>query len=277
MVAEEPEKLDIYLVGAPLTRLLAEVVVGTVDIEGAAIRVPPPLLPRLVARLDTARPDQRSGVLQFVAVRCDAEFAREFLEPRPALLRAITRPGMYISGLRPEIMLLRLLTDKQVMPEAAHSDFVEHLAEIAVEGPDPAWCTQPFVRSLLNDVDLRRFGGAVRDALLNDVEAICEAVDSSNYDGPTWGTPEEWVEPLREAAKSYRREFKGDQEVQTAIKTLESYADRLVEELTERYADAFVGGDGPPVPARPVPSPQEEDLQGSARDPFDDVDGGDEP
>ena len=136
-LAEDPEKLDIYLVGAPLTRLLSEVVVGNVDIEGAAVRIPPSLVPRLEERLDGAQPTRThrcAGVHRHPMRRGVSEVVpRE----QPARLRVITRPGMYVSAFSAEVILLRLLSDKGLVPDSAHSDLVEYLAEIAVEGPDP--------------------------------------------------------------------------------------------------------------------------------------------
>ena len=107
---------------------------------------------------------------------------------------------------------------------------------------------------------------------MNDVDALCSGFDATNYDGPSWGIPDEWVDPLRDAVRHYRREFEGDEEAQAALTKMESHAIRLVEALNERYADTFAVPDGPATPPRPAASPLEDNMPPSARDPFDDVD-----
>jgi hypothetical protein len=237
LLVEDPEKLAIYLRGAPVDRLLAEATVGTVDLEGAAVTVPPQLFGLLRQRLNAVPPSEREQLWEFLATRCTAEFARTYLEARPDMLRPLTHPGMFLGEGRPEVRLLRQLHVRGALPDSGRLDFIDHVVQIAVEGPDPAWCASDSVRAVIGDDGYARVRAAVRMALVSEPDELRASWDTSNYPGLSWGTPDAWTQELSAAAEAYASEFAGDAEAVAAAKDLAEFGEDLTRDLYEDHPE----------------------------------------
>jgi hypothetical protein len=274
LLTQQPEKLVIWLSGAPLRQILSEATVDIADPDRPGVAIPPSLYDELTARLDAATADDTSHVLRFLADRCAADFARAHLADRPELLRPLTHPGMYLYPLNSSVLLLGLLHGRGILPEAARRDFAEHVAENALIGPDAAWCQMDGVRQLLSDEEQRAIRRSVREVLVtDDARELTDAWDTSNYPGTDWGSPETYLEPLRDAAAAMMDEFAGDHEALEALDVLDRHAHYLEERLYEyhpEYDASKVASCRPPVAHRPVA--RQRARRPTARDPFDDVD-----
>jgi hypothetical protein len=272
LLSEDPEKMSVYVRGAPIERLLSEATVGITDLEGAAVVIPRALEALLRDRLDDIGVGDRNLVWRFLAARSSGSFARAYLDSRPDLLRPLTHPGMFIGNWRPEVVLLETLNNRGGLPEVGRLEFVQHIAEIAVEGPDSSWCDNDRVRSVLGPDGVGVVRAAVFKALVSEPDDLRAGWDSSNYPGRSWGTPDSWTEELREAAEAYAKEFAEDSKAVSAARDLLSFGDALTQDLLEDNPEMDESDSerpSSPLLVRPLPNdvPAQQD-----RDVFDDLD-----
>ncbi|WP_051173807.1 hypothetical protein [Amycolatopsis orientalis] len=273
LLAQQPEKLVIWLQGAPMQQILTEATVNIDDLDRPGVAIPPSLHSHLVGRLDACPREKIMEVLTFLSGRCSAEFARAILADRPQLTEPLTHPGMYLSNFTPAVLLLNVLHSQGVLPEAARLAFVEHVTELAIEGPDTAWCSVRNVVEILTESERLSIRQVVRTALLEDgADDLVNGWDTFNYPGIDWGSPESYVDPLVEAVADLRKEFADDPTALNALDGVEAHAHSLEESLLEDHPES-----GPARSrsheriASPTTSPRPSNLR-TGRDPFDDVD-----
>lgn len=275
LLSRQPERLAIWLQGAPLGQIMSEATVDVDDPDLPGVAIPPSLYPHLSGRLDgvDANGEDTALVLTFLADRCSAEFARAYLGARPDLLRPLTRPRLYVYAFDPALVLLNLLHDRGILPEPARREFAEGIALYAIEGPDPAWCSIDDVQGLLTHSERSAIRQSVRNALVTDnARELAAAWDTINYPGTDWGSPESYVEPLHNAISAMRVEFADDNDALQALHVLERHAEQLEQELNEHHPEYDVDdarlrkSQSPPQPRAQPP------RRASERDPFDDVD-----
>ena len=272
LLTQQPEKLVIWLHGAPLHQILTEATVDIVDSDRPGVAIPPSLRAHLAARLDACPPRDTMDVLTFLASRCSDDFARTILTDLPQLTRPLTQPAMFLWNFTPSVMLLHALHQRGVLPEAARLEFVEHLTELAIEGPDPAWCSVSKVVDVLTEDEKLTIRQIVRQALLKDGGSeLTSGWSYVDYPGPDWGSAESYLDPLYEAVTDLRTEFFDDPEALGALDALEAHAHRIEERIHERYPDD--GDEQPLQPERaPAVVPPRPPSTSTGRDPFDDVD-----
>ncbi|MGY2084850.1 nSTAND3 domain-containing NTPase [Blastococcus sp. SYSU DS0539] len=274
LLTNQPEKLVIWLRGAPLRQILTEATVDIDDPDRPGVAVPPSLRAELVARMDRASAEHTTQIVRFLADRCSPEFARGHLAARVHLLEPLTHPGMYLYRSSPSLVLLGLLRERGILPESARLEFAKHIAENALDGPDPAWCSIDMVREVLTESELQSIRQAVREALVTDeAQWFTDAWDTYNYPGTDWGSPGTWVEPLRDAVNEMRGEFIDDKEATQGLDWLERHAQYLEETLSEdhpEYDVREVGSSRRQAPERQASA--RAPRRHTGRDPFDDVD-----
>jgi hypothetical protein len=235
LVVGDPELLGIYLAGAPLDRLLAEVTCGSVELPGASVVVPTELFDLVAQRLDGAPSgwEAERQINAFLAHRCSREFLAFYLRRTPKLLKRLGSPGAYLNAV-PDVPLVARLHALGLLPEATRRRFARTVADLAVEIPDPGFLTVTSVRAVLTDTERTAILERVRTEVLGDLGQL---LDTWKYDydyDPDRESPADYLYPLREALQAYAEAF-SDAATRSAFDRAITGVDRLTEELEHRH------------------------------------------
>ena len=148
IVADNAALVELYLAGARPERIMVEVGCGSAKSKGHAVRIPPVLYPRLIARLDERPLD---GVMKgFLVHRTDDAFLRAFALHRPEAC-SIAPYMMLEHDLNVQVLVV--LHRAGALPERDRRTAAETVDEYAFEHFDPAVFTDAGVRSLLTDAE----------------------------------------------------------------------------------------------------------------------------
>lgn len=135
LVAESPEMTELYVRGAKLEKLLAEVVCGQTQFRGASVHVPHDLYEPLLDRVGEKDLLHDDDVLRFAAYRGDAEFLRRYQKRAGGmqeLAKNITSDMRWCT----ELTFLAASQSHDLLDEATRAAAVERVTKLAVAWGD---------------------------------------------------------------------------------------------------------------------------------------------
>ena len=114
LVHKEQELLDIYLHGTNTKKLVAEVVCGKVELEGAKVVVPPSRFGMMINRLNSAPKDWDGTrmVDLFLAYRCSREFLELYIDSNPNIFERLEMPRSYLYAVSEVPLIVRFRSRK---------------------------------------------------------------------------------------------------------------------------------------------------------------------
>lgn len=232
VIADDRELMDIYLSGAPIDRLLAEVTCGDVGVEGAKVIVPPDRYGMLEERLKPVSANLDFGnkrtLHQFLAFRCDRQFLTHYVAVNPDFISGL-KVGSYLYAVS-DVDVLARLHDFGLLPELKRIDIVTRIRELAVETPDAGFLRSR-IRKLLTADEVAGILDTVRTELLPYLkDTISEWEDSCSY-GAGDEDPENHFDELVGALSDFKDELEDNLEAQTQIEVALKLIKAVIEDL----------------------------------------------
>lgn len=210
LVAEDPELLDIYIIGTPARNLVEEVACGNVGIKGTKVVVSKDrfdLIIRRLGQLDKQKlsEDQRR-LHYFLSYRCDRNFLQQYIAKNPGFIESLS-VWSYLTAISEVPVFIRLYKFG-LLPEDQRIRLVNEIKKLAVDTPDAGFLENKDLRSIFSDQELKDTIKKVRDELLPNLDDVIFDW-KSNYTG--WeGNPESYFNALIDALKTFRAEFELD-------------------------------------------------------------------
>lgn len=258
LVAESPEMIELYVRGAKLEKLLAEVVCGQTQFRGASVHVPHDLYEPLLERIGEKDLLRDDDVLRFAAYRGDAEFLRRYQQRAGGLHQLaenITSDMRWCT----ELTLLAACRSHGLLDETTRATAVDRVSKLAVAWGD--------VRPFRDDEVRELFTQAEFDAL--EARFRIEIVDRFGKDPEAWenrlvsGDRAAHLRDLQEAIETFSNSYPDDHELtaqsEAATRAIEERIEAIESEEKDD-SDPF-----PPVAPKLVPTDQLATI-------FDDVD-----
>jgi len=234
IVAEDPELLDIYLIGTRVDKVIEEVTCGNVGLEGVKVIIPESRYESIIDRLTEV--EKQDKLYTFLSSRCERVFLECYIGKNKGLYEAICCPASYL-GISKEVALLSKLHAFDLLPEKWRNKFIYHAGEQAIVTPDADFINDPVVRSLFREEEVRAILDRVRVEVIPRLSGLISDWESSFSDGP-YVDPASYFEPLVEALRAYRKEFCDDGEVVSKI-------DDGLEKIQETIVYMPYGGEDP--------------------------------
>jgi hypothetical protein len=227
-VSQDPNLIDIYLDGTPIHQMLAEIVLGNMEVAGAKVRIGRERYDYLLARLREA--DEVARV-RFLENRCDAEFLRRAVSEYPDLFEeALKVPHR---GYAPFNLLMGLATKCQrlgVLPEQLRLDISNKICSLAFDGRsfDSSLWTDPELRPLVTESERAVVFDRLKEDFLGCIDRLIEA-KASVWDRDE--DPETYFDEIRDALYELESTIEFDKfdykVMKTALVGIESEIERL--------------------------------------------------
>lgn len=232
LVGDSPELIEIYIQGAKLDRLFTEVVCGSVDIEGAKVRVPQNLYPRLVRRM---RQHTLSWSMDsFLTWRADSELRKLFLtnENLEALVDRMSSELSY----DPPANLLAKIAQDGCLPAEIREAAANKIEDLTISMVDTAAFSDDDVRSLLTAEELAALTSRFESEVADRIDEVASDREWGLSDGDKASQMGELVESLRKFAQY--RERTQDDVSSTLLRGIRRIEERIYElELEAPEAD----------------------------------------
>src|SRR5262249_15515483 len=123
IVSEDPQKIEYYLLGAHIDRIIGEVTCGRSVTFGGRINVPVAYYPSVIERLGGISDAQK--LYTFLAFKCGKLFLREYLRARKLAPLDLRPPGGMLSAYRQVDVFIRL-AEFELTTEKDEEKFIEH-------------------------------------------------------------------------------------------------------------------------------------------------------
>jgi hypothetical protein len=228
IVANGPEFVEIYLHGAKLERLLADVFCGRrSEVYGAKVRVPSSLYGVLTDRLSDVPID--SVLHYFLAERCDEAFLRAFVEARPEIWQGLLRLHIPMADSN-NIRLLARFNEIGLLSEENVETLVKEIRENTLEWFDASIFQDRRVRSLLPVDEFERLCSDVKSEWLADLDASVDRMRGGYSSSDQAGMYRDFRDSLEAAAKY----FSDDDELQSALPTVLRRIEEMISEEEEQ-------------------------------------------
>ena len=228
IVAEDREMMDIYLAGAPLDKLLAEVSCGDTGVEGAKVVVPKGRYSSLVTRLDSLETDNfdvKQRLHGFLSYRCDREFLQCYIDRHPEFISNLGFER-YLH-LYFDVELLVRLHVFGLLPESDRRRAVAKFKEQAVDDLDSGFLRGE-IRVLLTQGELSDILASVQDMRLPDMEGYIDVL-IHDYDGSD--DPETYFDDIKSSLLDYDKEYMENEHASGLISDALLKIDYAIEDL----------------------------------------------
>jgi len=244
VTAEDFELRDIYLAGASVEKLFAEISCGDVGVEGIKVIIPSDRYDSLIGRmktLDTRKIVNKWALHGFLSRRCDREFLERYLTAHPEFLQGL-QAGYYLYAVSDMSVLIRL-REFGLLPEEKRCEVVMQIRELAVGTPDSGFLL-PSMRGFFREDEIAEILDDVRTILLPKLD---KTISEWRAKYKAAEEPESHFDALTSALDGYRDEMGEDANAVAAIDAALAEIKRVVEELRsempqEPDSDDFSGG-----------------------------------
>ena len=262
IVAEDREMMDIYLAGAPLDKLMAEVSCGDTGVEGSKVIVPSDLYDGLMARLDsleTDNYDDKQHLHRFLSYRCDREFLQCYIDQHPDFISHLGLESyLYIYFVAELLVRLHVFG---LLPESERRRAVAKFKKQAVDDLDSGFLRGE-IRGLMTQKEITDILVSVQELRLPDLGSLIDAL-SYDYDGGE--DPDSYFDDIKSSLLDYDNEYKDNEHASGLISDALAQIDSAIHELwsefpEDRDEEEFFD------------TPTEKETRDSARSIFDDVD-----
>ena len=172
IVAQSPEKVELYVAGAHPDRLLVEVVCSADRPEGSKVRVPARLYPMLLRRLSTV-PTKNYALMEFLTSRCEPEFLRALVEARPEIFEMASWINVPLDESMP-YKLLAALHRAGCLPEETRRVAVARIDDATLHWMDVAVFRKAHLRDLLTQDEFSDLETRFRAEWVDDIRTSFE-------------------------------------------------------------------------------------------------------
>jgi hypothetical protein len=216
LTAENVELLEIYLRGTPTTKLLREVTCG-VTVAGAKVKVPVSRYDLIADRVNALREswDKRRVAYNFLSDRCGKTFLRRYLDRYSLDWKEVVQVNAGLSG-SAEVRLVGKLIESGLLPDEWRKQFVEAVAENAVEIPSADFLNVSAVCDLFTTAEREHILARVREEVL---PYLRDAVERWKSDYDTDDDPESHLGTLVGTLDHFSRVFSDDPQAQHWLST----------------------------------------------------------
>ena len=268
LTAENVELLDIYLRGTPTTKLLREITCGA-PVAGAKVKVPVSRYDLIADRVSALREswDKRRVAYNFLSERCGKTFLKQYLDRYALDWKEVVQVNAGLSG-SAEVRLVGKLIEFELLPDSRRKEFVEAVAENAVEIPSADFLTVQAVCDLFRPDERKYILDCVREDAL---PYLWEAVERWKSDYDSDDDPESHFEDLVGTLDEFGEAFADDLQAKRWLSSALTDIDDAVDELQrdrekrERQRESDEDRDSSPIGLISAEEPQ-------LRSVFDDVD-----
>jgi Restriction endonuclease len=214
LLLENPELLGIYVRGASIEKLMAQVTCGDVRLEHA-VPLPKGLFPLVLKRIREFSSSRefktpvfstwhaRRRVDDFLASRCSKEFLLLYLDEHPEIFDRVARPGLRLSAVS-EVDLAIRLYEFELLPEKVRAAFVSSVTAYAIEGEDLYALENLRIQSVFTPVELTEFRLRVHEELLPRLASVRERWQDGR---DSEERADECLQPLLDSFKALKEEF----------------------------------------------------------------------
>lgn len=257
LVADSPEMVELYVRGAKLEKLLAEVVCGSVELTGASVHVPQSHYDTVLDRMaqkDLANRD----LLRFAAYRSDAEFLGRYTARAGDLdgvVQRITSDMIFNT----ELDFIARVHEAGLLAEPTRLAAVARISELSLHWADVEPFRDKRVRALFAEDELKHLAERFRTDIL---EKYGRAPGEWN-DRLVSGDRKRHMQDLREAIETFAQFYAGDDELAAEAAAAAIAIEEFIDSLEDEEED--VGGASTPVAPKLSPTDQLATI-------FDDVD-----
>ncbi|MFG1425718.1 nSTAND3 domain-containing NTPase [Roseixanthobacter glucoisosaccharinicivorans] len=221
LIAESPEMVELYVLGAKAERLMAEIVCGNVQLQGASVHVPPILYDSLLARLTPLSTRARNLIL-FLTNRADRAFLVAYFQTFPQIEHLVVNIASDL-WIDPETALFVRLHTEGLLPEATRLQVAAKIVELTIDNADGTVFGNSKVRSLLTDQEynqlVARFRKEIVEVYADDPLKWERSVITSDKPG--------YLRQLKDGLELFCAEVEDDKterRIQSAIQQLEERA-----------------------------------------------------
>ena len=243
LVSSDPQKIEYYLLGASIERIMAEVSCGVELQYGDAIAIPTHLYSLVLKRMAEAQ-DERD-TFRFLANRSDESFVRRYLADYKLQPLDLLPPGGMLNVFSQVNLFVKLCVYN--IPTATEVDtYIEHCFEIAVNVPESDFVT--------SEKYIPLFGTPERQEIMKARFAAAIVGDIDQQIENQWSQSKSsedvyWLELIKEAAEVAEDDVRyGDSlDLRKALQTVKNHIDDLNQrdeddELDSTLYDEHQGG-----------------------------------
>lgn len=217
-VAEDPEMLEVYLEGVKTQDLLREIVCGDMNLPGVKIVIGSEKYDYIIQKLN-AYAGPIEDIMRFLAYRCADDFLRIYFHNAKNNSKNLINIGSYVFA-HTEVDLLIRYENIGLLSAETKKDFINIVADLAVETPDADFFIYDSLRSIISEKELEYIKSEIRTRLIGSLVDVVRNWDLNYYDHDD---PEDYYYPLTEALNSFVGLFEGE--------------DAIVDKLVHALAD----------------------------------------
>lgn len=237
-LANNTELMEIYLLGAPITKLLQEVACTSNEIDGVKIIVPSSQYLILINRIksfDRSHYQDEWLFNSFLTRRCNQEFLSKYLAQFPELFDSLNVTSKsYFSD---DLLIFVKFFDEGLLPEKYRLYVVKKLSELAIDNQDTQFF-DPKINQLFSFDELNKIKKSIAENVIPNLEDIVGDI-SSDYDEES--DPEEHFSDLNMALLHYEEIFEseGVNDLLENIHNAREWIKEEIKELEERRKPAW--------------------------------------
>jgi hypothetical protein len=223
LVSSDPQKIEYYLLGANIERIMAEVSCGIQLQHGQAIQVPDQLQSILLRKMSTA--EDIKDVYRFLARRSDESFIRKYLAKHNLKPLDLLPPGGMLN-VYPQVALFVRLCEHGIPTSKEIDEYTEHCFNIAVRIPETDFVNDEKYEPLFGSVGRHKI---MKDRFADAIASDIEARVSSQWAQSDSSESVYWLNLIKEAIDFTKRDprYSGNIDLNNAEQKLLSYIDDL--------------------------------------------------
>ncbi len=228
LVSEDPELLDIYVAGTPVSTLLGEVSCGAVELEGVKVIIPESRFDFFAERLEAymaLKREHKGQVYRFMAYRCSKSFLANFILRNELLINSL-QVYSFLYAVEDVALLVRL-HQMGLLPEQKRKEVIDVIASLAIEVPDAGFLAAD-IRTLFLESEMENLVYRVKQEFLGDID---RHLDNWQSDFSGSEDPESFFEPLTSALNEYKNVFWDDHSAVQIIEQANSFVRDVIDDL----------------------------------------------
>jgi len=243
IVASSQDLMDIYLTGAPIDKLFAEITCGSVEVMGASISVAQNQFDIIIDRIksvDTNKWFNKQAVCRFLSYRCDKDFLSKFIHELPEFIGVLTvHSYVYLNA---QVDLVVKLNEFGLLPEAVRTKASSAIQRLAIDIPESGFMKEG-ISDLLTDEEKTETQELIKTELLPSLSMKIEQHESG-FDKDD--DPEAHFEELKDTLNDYRELFAEDESscnmIDQALTKIEAVVGDLQDNTYSPTSDSSLAG-----------------------------------
>jgi hypothetical protein len=223
---ENPELLEIYILGTEPEKLIDQITCGDVGLEKAVV-IPKSYFQEITTKLDELREAKsfkskhlsewqaRRQVLFFLSRRCSATFLKLYLDEHPTILKEIVKPGLSLPY-SAEVSLVKKLHKADMLQEETRKLFVENVSKYAIDGEDLYCLEDEELKEIFTFEEFNEVKEKAQSELVPRLSDLRYDLQSEfDHDDD----PDDHMEDYREKLNILKNAFENDSAVQEVVDT----------------------------------------------------------